>query len=154
MGYVILAVVCSTFSTFILLPKISIAAEQEEISEELQINNKVEIQEMTIQSVGDVREFDDIRKQQALEQTENTSVNEKSSKELGINNHAIAPDTADHERTGDGSEQPALERRAKQEFPLAKSDIELGITNQGLTPDIEGNQEMTPRGLNNKDRLL
>ena len=124
------------------------------MNDELQINYEVDNQVMTIQSVGDIREFDDIRKQQALEQSENTLMKEKSSKELGINNHAATPDTPDQERTEDRSKQPPLEQPGKQEFPPAKSDIELGISNQGLTQETDGHQEMTPRGLNNKDRLL
>ena len=149
-GYVVLALVWTTSSTLFLLPKTSIAAEQEEFDEEVQVNNKavttVTGRDQEMGRFGEVREFDDISKQQPLELTEKQESNSAedrsrrpSTKELGLSNQAVTPDIAgDQKRTGDTRELSS---------PKEKSSMELGISNQGLTPDTEGGQERTDRGL-------
>ena len=145
-GYVILAFVLSLFITFFLLPKTSIAAEQKEFDDELEINNEavttVTGRDQEMGRFGEVREFDDISKQQALELTEkqeSSSTKGKSTEEFGMSNQAVTPVIAgDQKRTGDTRELSS---------PKEKSSMELGIRNQGLTPDTEGGQERTDRGL-------
>ncbi|XP_028400752.1 solute carrier family 43 member 3-like [Dendronephthya gigantea] len=100
MGYAIIAIVWISTTTLVLLPKTTISAELEEFSQEtavkpglskglnakpgveLGVSNQAmtsdpEVnQEMVIQSVASVREFDDINKQSAIENgkpVENTS---------------------------------------------------------------------------------
>ena len=145
-GYVILAFVLSLFITFFLLPKTSIAAEQKEFDDELEINNEavttVTGRDQEMGRFGEVREFDDISKQQALELTqkqEGNSTKEKSTEELGMSNQAVTPDIA--------GDQNGTEDTKELSSPKEKSSMELGISNQGLTPDTEGDQEMTDRGL-------
>jgi hypothetical protein len=145
-GYVVLALVWTTSSTFFLLPKTSIAAEQEEFDEEVQVNNKavttVTGRDQEMGRFGEVREFDDISKQQALELTqkqEGNSTKEKSTEELGMSNQAVTPDIAGDQNGTDDTKELSS--------PKEKSSMELGISNQGLTPDTEGDQEMTARGL-------
>ena len=114
-GYVIIAIVCTSFSTFVLLPKSSIAAEEEEPSleenfaVELGVNNQAVTsgdKQKNIQSVGDVKEFDDISKQPSKQEDE-IPVNDKSIKELGISNLAVTSDTDGYQVTDEISSQPA-----------------------------------------------
>ena len=114
-GYVIIAIVCTSFSTFVLLPKSSIAAEEEEPSleenfaVELGVNNQAVTsgdKQKNIQSVGDVKEFDDISKQPSKQEDE-IPVNDKSIKELGISNLAVTSDTEGYQVTDEISSQPA-----------------------------------------------
>ena len=76
-GYAVIAIVFVLSSTFLLLPKISIAAEQEQLQKETSkvvrsysnqaVTPDVEPeQEMTSQSVGNGKEFNDITKQSSL----------------------------------------------------------------------------------------
>ena len=75
-GYAVIAIVFVICSTFLLLPKISIAAEQEQLQETSKVvrsysNQAVTPdvepdQEMTSQSVGNGKEFNDITKQSSL----------------------------------------------------------------------------------------
>ena len=76
-GYAVIAIVFVLSSTFLLLPKISIAAEQEQLQKETSkvvrsysnqaVTPDVEPeQEMTSQSVGNGKEFNDITTQSSL----------------------------------------------------------------------------------------
>ena len=120
-GYAVLAVVVLLVNTFFLLPKASIAAEQDEYLEKEQKH--------TIKLDAPDTKPD---------QTTSDVTKQKSTNQLGISNQAITPDTTE----GDQKNNESSTTRQK-------STPELGITNKGMTPDSEGNQGLVVQSVVN-----